>query len=564
LTIDKEELNEYFKWKCWNGLKEKGFDKKQEYIDRLTFELKIILQFDFQEYFLIVADFINWAKNNDILVGQGRGSAAGSLAAYCLKITNIDPIVYGLYFERFINPGRGGGTLPDIDVDFMEEGRVKVIDYVINKYGKDKVAHIGTFGSMKAKAAIRAAARTLGTPELGDPIAKQMLGTIHGKTQSIRSSIEQLPEIAKLYKKNNEETAVIKWALKIENLLQSVGVHASGLLLSKELLTDTCPLFKGKKDEITTQYEMKNIEEVGLVKFDFLGLRTLSKIHTTLKLIKQYLDISIDIDNIDLKDDKVYAELRAGNNLAIFQMENGGGLRDLLVKVRPTVIDDIIAVVSIFRPGPLQSDYMPKYLAARAGEQEPEYLVPELEPILENTSGFMIYQEQVLRIAKELCGFSLTEADLLRRAIGKKKTEEMKKYEKQFKEGWVKNKLSLDKANILWNQIISFSDYAFNRCLSRDTLIKDCQNNFMSIQEIKNRIENKEQVFLKSFEIDTKNMFNDECLEVINSGEQELYEFILENGFKIKATLNHKFLCIDYKYHTLKDIFENQLDIFVA
>ncbi len=452
------ELDEYFLYKCHKGLIARGLVDKQNYVDRLKYETDTIISMGFPGYFLVVHDILAYARSQGILCGPGRGSVAGALTAYVLRITNLDPIRWGLIFERFLNPDRI--SMPDVDMDFPDDKRHIVHDYIIQKYGADKVAHIGTFGQMKAKGAVRAAARTLGTPELGDKLSKKLLKPVHGKPQSIALSLEKVKELQGL---PSAEAKVMQWAQKIENLYSSVGVHASGVVISNDSLYHTVPLFKGRSGEVTTQWDMNRIEDYGLVKFDFLGLKTLTKIQTCIDLVKERHNIEIDIENLDLDDEATYGMLRCGHTPGIFQMETSTGMKDLLVKIRPTSLEDITALVAIFRPGPLDSDYKDVYLAVRAGEREPEYLVPELEPILSPTSGWMIYQEQVLRIASDICGMSKSEADLLRRAIGKKKEKEIALYEKKFKDGWCARGLSKDTADVIWDQIKAFADYAFNK-----------------------------------------------------------------------------------------------------
>ena len=319
----------------------------------------------FPGYFLIVEDFISWARKNDILVGPGRGSAAGSLVAYSLEITDLDPIEWDLLFERFLNPDRI--SMPDIDVDIEKRYREKVIEYVTNKYGSEKVAHIGTFGVMRAKAAVRAACRTLGHPyAVGDELSGLLLDPIHGKPQPLSASIEKVEELHAYRTGKGPHEEVLEWAEKIEGTIASVGVHASGIVIANEALMGQVPIFVGKSGEVATQWPMNDIERVGLIKFDFLGLDALTKIHTCTDIIKETRGIDIDIRKIDLKDEEVFAKLRAGDNTGIFQLEASSGMRDLLVRIRPTSIEDIIALVAIFRPGPLGSDYKQTYLDVRA------------------------------------------------------------------------------------------------------------------------------------------------------------------------------------------------------
>lgn len=456
------ELEEYFIYKCRKGLDARGLSGKKTYQERLDFEMKTIIKMGFPGYFLIVQDFINWAKNNDIYVGPGRGSAAGSLVAYVLRITNLDPIKWDLLFERFLNPGRV--SMPDIDVDFEKRYRDRVIHYVTDKYGEDRVAHIGTFGTMKAKSAVRSVTKTLGHPYvLGDELCKMLLEPIHGKVQPLAESIAKVPELQEIVQTTSTKADVMRWAQKVEGIISNAGVHASGIVIANNSLTEAVPMFRGRGGEITTQWEMNNVEDAGYIKFDFLGLDALSKMHRCADMVKERKGIEIDIDAIDLEDDNVFAKLRSGDSVGIFQLEASSGMRDLLVQIRPTHLEDIIALVAIYRPGPLDADYKDVYFAIRAGEMVPQYLVPELEPILSKTEGWLIYQEQCMQIAKELCGYSLSEADILRKAIGKKKQDVMDAQEKKFKDGWIANGLPADKGDLMWAQIVSFASYGFNR-----------------------------------------------------------------------------------------------------
>lgn len=459
---DLTELDEYFIFKCQKGLAQRGLDNYAEYQSRLDFEIKTILKMGFPGYFLIVQDFINWAKRNDIYVGPGRGSAAGSLASYCLGITNLDPIRWNLLFERFLNPDRI--SMPDIDVDFENRQRDRVIQYVADKYGTDRVAHIGTFGKMKAKSAVRNVAKTLGYEyQVGDEIARLLLAPVHGKPQPLKESIARIEKLHKYRNSNSTQGKILEWSEKVEGLTQNAGVHACGVVIANESLYETVPLFLGKGKEPTTQWEMNNIEEAGYIKFDFLGLEALDKMHTCIDIVKKRRGIEIDPDEIPLDDDETFANLRAGDSVGVFQLEASAGMRDLLVQIRPTHLEDLIALVAIYRPGPLGSDYKEIYLNVRAGSREPEYLVPELEPILSRTSGWLIYQEQIMEICKQLCGYTGGEADEMRKAVGKKKQKLMDKHEPKFKEGWIKSGLSEDSANQMWKDIVDFASYGFNR-----------------------------------------------------------------------------------------------------
>jgi len=462
LNKHMNELDRYFVYKCEVGLQTRGLLNKVEYRDRLRYEMETIIKMGFPGYFLIVQDFIEWAKRNGIYVGPGRGSAAGSLVAYCLRITEIDPLKFGLLFERFLNPDRI--SMPDIDVDFEKRFRDRVIDYVTQKYGDDRVAHIGTFNMQRAKAAVRSIAKTLGHPyAVGDQLAKLLLAPVHGKPQTLTTSIKLVPELHAYRNSDSTQGDILRWAEKVEDHINSVGVHASGVVISNETMMDTVPLFKGRGDEVTTQWEMNNIEEFGLIKFDFLGLEALDKIHKCVDIIEERHRQKIDINQVDIEDDKVYANLRTGDNVGVFQLEASSGMKDLLVLIRPTCLEDLIALVAIYRPGPLDSDYKDIYLSVRAGQRDPEYLVPELEPILSRTAGWLIYQEQIMEIAKQLCGYTGGEADELRKAVGKKKRSLMEKHEPKFKQGWKESGLPEKMADRLWNDMVAFAAYGFNK-----------------------------------------------------------------------------------------------------
>jgi DNA polymerase-3 subunit alpha len=397
--------------------------------------------------------YIIYLKNNNI---KSLNNKHKSHVLYALGITDIPPVGY---IER-----SGGGGLCDIDVDFEKRYRDQVIEYVSEKYGRDKVAHIGTFNMLRSKAAVRSVTKTLGHPyQIGDNLSKLLLPPIHGKVQGLKESIERVPELYEFRNRECIEGEILKWAEKVEGLASSVGVHASGIVISNNSLYESVPLFLGKSEELSTQWEMGNIEDFGLIKFDFLGLDALTKIHRCIDLIEKLHNVKINIDEISLEDDETFSNLRAGDSVGIFQLEASSGMRDLLVQIRPTSLEDITALVAIYRPGPLESDYKQTYLNVRAGIESPSYLIPELEPILKKTGGWLIYQEQVLRIAQQLAGYSMADADLLRRAIGKKKEKEMLQNAAKFKEGWIKNGYSKDSADEIWDQIVAFANYAFNK-----------------------------------------------------------------------------------------------------
>jgi DNA polymerase-3 subunit alpha len=473
MTVDSE-LIEYFKFQC-----EKGFikrfpdfsswpaEKQKTYRNRLEYEIGVILDFGFEGYFCIVQDILNWCRKNDIPIGPGRGSISGALTAYCMGITEIDSIKYNLIFERFLNPGRrgeGSGGLCDIDMDFSREHREQVLRYIEQKYGSDCVCRIGTFGLMRAKNAVKNVARVLGHPYIiGDELSKLLLPPIHGKPQSLKTSIEMVPELKEHYNKNGAYGEILRFAEKFEGLVNSVGVHAAGGIIAPYSLSNKVPMFKGKGGEIVAQWEMNNLEDTGYVKFDFLGLDTLTRFYYALKLIRKRHGINLDLNTIDREDPKVFNNIKTGNVNGLFQLENSNGIKDLTLQIRPDKLEDLSAILAVYRPGPLSAPGLPDYLACRAGEKEPEYLFPELAPILDETSGFLIYQEDLIRMAVDLAGYDLATADDFRKACAKKMPEKMAKHESKFKDGCAKNNLPVDAVNQIWQQIQAFASYCFNK-----------------------------------------------------------------------------------------------------
>ena len=432
---------------------------KQSYRDRLNFELDIIGKMGFPGYFLIVQDFINWAKRHDIPVGPGRGSGAGSLVAYALRITDLDPIPYNLVFERFLNPERV--SMPDFDVDFCQDRRDEVIQYVNEHYGRGNVAQITTFGKMLAKAAVRDVGRVL---DLGytrvDGIAKLIPNEL-GIT--LKEALEREPRLREEAERDDNVAKLLHLAQQIEGLCRHTSVHAAGIVISDGPMDNYVPVYKveGEEGQIT-QFEMKNAEKVGLVKFDFLGLKTLTVIDKAVKLIRQSLDPQFDIDLISMADKKVFEEVSKAHTVGIFQLESQG-MQQLLLKLRPDCFEDVIAVVALFRPGPLGSGMVDDFIERKHGRQKIEYPVPQLEESLQETYGIILYQEQVMKIAGTLASYSLGEADLLRRAMGKKKAEEMAKQKTRFVEGCLKNNIAQEKAEEIFELMAKFAAYGFNK-----------------------------------------------------------------------------------------------------
>ncbi len=433
-------------------------DERREYGERLEYELGVIKKMGFAGYFLIVADFIDYARKANIPVGPGRGSAAGSLVAYSLKITNIDPIKYGLLFERFLNPHRI--SMPDIDIDFCMNGRDDVIRYVAKKYGRDNVGQIITFGTMKAKAAIRDVGRTLGIPygEV-DRIAKLVPA---GPNVTLEKAIQEEPELKRLQEGEEHQKKLLKIAQSLEGLSRHASTHASGVVISDRPLVEYLPLFKGTNDEVMTQFTMEEIEKLGLIKFDFLGLKTLTVIKHALELIEKTLGQHVDIDKIPLDDQATYQLCGEGKTTGVFQLESSG-MKDLLRRLKPEVFEDLIALVALYRPGPLGSNMVEEFIAGKHGKTKIRYLLPELQPLLQETYGVILYQEQVMKSAQVLAKYSLAEADELRKAIGKKKADVMAQHRERFIEGSKQSGINPALAEKLFDLIEKFGGYGFNK-----------------------------------------------------------------------------------------------------
>jgi DNA polymerase III subunit alpha len=466
-SVEKELISQAKKGLV-NRLKNFIFKKDQEksqheitkiYEDRLSHELDIISSMDYSSYFLIVSDYIKWAKKNNIPVGPGRGSGAGSLVAYCLDITDLDPIEFDLIFERFLNPDRI--SMPDFDIDFCEEQRDKVFEYLKSKY-KDGVAHIITFGKLKARMALRDVGRVLGLPYGHvDKICK-MVPFDPSRPLTLQESIDREPRFKEEIKNSIKVKKLISLSLKLEGLNRNMATHAAGVVIAGDKLAEQFPLYIDQSSNLTlpsTQYDMYSSENAGLVKFDLLGLKTLTVINKTLKRLSKN-KINLDISKINLDDDKVYKLLSTGETTGLFQLESTG-MRDSIKQMKPNKFDDIIALVALYRPGPMSN--IPVYNDCKNGIKKPDYIHPILEKILTPTYGIIIYQEQVMQIAQTLAGFTAGEADILRRAMGKKKKAELDKQKERFINGAIKNGIKKDVANFVFTKIEPFAQYGFNK-----------------------------------------------------------------------------------------------------
>ena len=458
-TPDDKTPDEYLEELCSKGMKIK-YDKEDKKItDRLNHELDIIKKMGFASYFLIVQDFVNWAKEQRIIVGPGRGSVAGSLVSYLLNITTVDPLKYNLLFERFLNPARV--SPPDIDLDFTDRRRDEVINYVSQKYGRNKVAQIITFGTMASRAAIRDVGRALGYPYATcDKIAKMIPMGL-----SLDKTLNQIREFKAIYEQDDKARELIDFAKKLEGRARHASTHACGVVVSDKPLDNLVPLQYAPQNSETviTQYEMHAIEDLGLLKIDFLGLKNLTIIEHALALIHAVQNISLDIENIPLNDKKTYKLLQAGETTGVFQLESSG-LRAYLKQLKPTEFEDISIILALYRPGPIK--FIPEYISRKHKRKKIKYLHPKLKPILEKTQGICVFQEQLMQIARELAGFSLSEADILRKAVGKKIKSLLSEQKEKMINGMRKNGINEETAKKIWEWILPFARYGFNQAHS--------------------------------------------------------------------------------------------------
>lgn len=450
--------HDYLRSMCLDGLKNRYGELTEKAMERLDHELKVIEQLGYSSYFLIVWDFVNFAKKQLIPVGPGRGSAAGSIVSYALGITDIDPLTYDLLFERFLNPERV--TFPDIDIDFCYERRNEVIDYVIDKYGKTNVAQIITFGTMQAKAVVRDVARTM---RMSYGEADRLAKLIPNELDiTLTRALEEVEELKSLYETDEQIRQLIDYALVLEGLTRHASIHAAGITVADKPLIEYTPLFKSHDGQITTGHDMGSLEKIGILKVDMLGLRTLTVIDHAIKWVKKNRNIDVDIDAISLADDPTFGLLARAETIGIFQLESAG-MRELLRKIKPTQFEDIVSVIALYRPGPIGSGMLDDFMRRKHGMTPIVYPHPQLESTLDVTYGVIVYQEQVMRIASDLAGFTLAQADLLRRAMGKKNPEVMIAQRKAFLEGCKNNKVDPDDANKIFDLMEHFAGYGFNK-----------------------------------------------------------------------------------------------------
>ena len=514
---------------------------RKPFDERLKIELDVINGMGFPGYFLIVADFIQWAKDNDIPVGPGRGSGAGSLVAFALKITDIEPLKYELLFERFLNPERI--SMPDFDIDFCMDKRDLVIDYVARTYGRDKVSQIITYGSMAAKAVVRDVGRILSQPYgFVDRIAKLIPFEMK---MTLTKALKDSPDLKELYDENEDVKELIDLALSLEGLTRNVGKHAGGVLISPSTLVDFTPLYcEEGGGSVVSQFDKDDVEAVGLVKFDFLGLRNLTIIDWAVKTVNKLRDKKgeehLDISAIALDDKKAFALLQSAKTTAVFQLESRG-MKELIQRLHPDVFEDIIALVALYRPGPLQSGMVDDFVNRKKGLAEVSYPHPALEKILEPTYGVIVYQEQVMQIAQILAGYSLGGADMLRRAMGKKKAEEMDKQRAIFMEGAIKNKVEEKNATEIFDLMALFAEYGFNKCLTGDSKIYE----FDSGKQITLKDAYQQGISSVASLQSNDKMGKGQVIDIMENGVKPVFSLTTMLGKNLSATDNHPFLTLE-------------------
>ena len=460
--------DEYFELVAWKGLLERRKCKTraevdQVYRDRLEYELAMMQKMGFATYFLVVWDYIKYAREHGIPVGPGRGSAAGSLVAFAMNITNIDPVHHGLLFERFLNPERK--SMPDIDTDFCIDRRDEVIKYVTDKYGTEKVAQIITYNRMTSKAVLKDTARVLNIPYGDADRMAKMIPVVRGKPTKLKVMVSEqspAPEFREKYQKDEQVRHWLDMAMRIEGTNKSVGIHAAGIVISAERLDEIVPLQKNADGAVFTQYFMDDIESLGLLKMDFLGLKNLTMLQKTVELVQQTQQKTIDLDNLSLDDPSVYKLLAGTDMEGIFQLESSG-MRQVVLDLKPSNLEDISSILALYRPGPLDAGLIPKFINRKHGREVIDYAHEILKPILSETYGIMVYQEQIMKIAQDMAGYSLGQADLLRRAMGKKKKSEMEKHQEIFVQGASSNGVKPKVAEALFEQMVLFAEYCFNK-----------------------------------------------------------------------------------------------------
>jgi len=511
------------------------------YVERLEWELGTIATMGFSGYFLIVADFINWAKENDIPVGPGRGSGAGSLVAYALNVTDLDPLRYELLFERFLNPERV--SMPDFDIDFCQDHRDRVIDYVKHKYGAQAVSQIATFGTLGAKAVVRDVGRVLDLPYTKCDTLSKLIPHNPADPWTLQRALEQEPAFAEAVKADEEYGELVELSKPLEGLTRNVGMHAGGVLIAPGKLTDFCPLYCAQgTDAVVSQFDKDDVEAIGLVKFDFLGLTTLTILDLTLRYVKRLDPAStLTLDNLPLDDAKTYDIFKRAETTAVFQFDSAG-MRGMLKRAKPNVLEDLIALNALYRPGPM--DLIPEFIECKHGRKKAEYLDPRLEPILGPTYGVMTYQEHVMTIAQVIGGYTLGGADLLRRAMGKKKPDEMAKQRAIFLQGAVERGMPENKAQLLFDQMEKFAGYGFNKCVVGETRVHDALTGAQ--HTVRELFERRAHLDLSLHAVDSSwKLRARRVRDVVWNGRRRVYELRTALGRRLVATGNHPLRTLD-------------------
>lgn len=562
---------------AWQGLKERMNCQKLEeidsaYRDRLDYELQMLKRMGFSTYFLVVWDYIKYARDRGIPVGPGRGSAAGSLVAYCLRITNIDPVHHGLLFERFLNPERK--SMPDVDTDFCIERRDEMIQYVTEKYGEANVAQIITFNRLTSKAVLKDVARVLDIPYAESDKMAKLIPVMRGKPTKLKVMISDetpAPEFKERYENDPQIRRWVDMAIRIEGTNKTFGVHAAGVVISSDPLDEIVPLQKNNDGAVITQYFMEDLESLGLLKMDFLGLKNLTTIQRAAELIEQNQGIKLDLEQLPLDERKALAIrakgkvkklppdiakthklLEDGDLEGIFQLESSG-MRQIVRDLKPSGIEDISSILALYRPGPLDAGLIPKFIDRKHGREAIVFEHELLEPILKETYAVLVYQEQIMKMAQDLAGYSLGEADLLRRAMGKKKAAEMQKHREIFIKGSEKNGVPSHIAENLFEQMVKFAEY----CLNGDTLVLTVEYGALPIGKIV-----KEQVQCTVYSVNSLGfVYTQPISQRHDRGTREVFQYLLEDGSKIESTADHRFMTAGGEMLPIQEIFERGLEL---
>lgn len=548
----------YLEEVTWDGLLDRCDCKARSevtdvYKERLEYELEMLQQMGFSTYFLVVWDYIKYARDHNIPVGPGRGSAAGSLVAYALGITNIDPVHHGLLFERFLNPERK--SMPDVDTDFCIEKREEMIDYVTRKYGEDRVAQIITFNRMTSKAVLKDVARVLDIPYGDADRMAKLIPVARGKPTKLKVMISDdtpAPEFKERYDKDSIVRRWLDMAIRIEGTNKTFGVHAAGVVIASEPLDQLVPLQRNNDGAVITQYFMEDLESLGLLKMDFLGLKNLTMIQKTTDLLKKNRHLDLDIDRVPMDDPEAFQLLARGELEGVFQLESSG-MRQVVKDLKPSNIEDISSILALYRPGPLDAGLIPKFINRKHGRESIDYPHDLIKPILEETYGIMVYQEQIMKIAQDMAGYSLGQADLLRRAMGKKKMAEMEKHREIFIDGAAKKGVDKKVSENLFDQMLLFAEY----CLSYDTPVLTLEYGWLPIGQVV-----QEQIECQVFSINERgHLYTQPIAQWHHRGQQEVFEYMLADGSTIQATAEHQFMTTEGQMYPIQQIFEEGLSL---